>query len=403
MTGTEHHSTAETSPPALPAPDQHHVCIKVVGVGGGGGNAIDRMLSEGVPGVECIAVNTDAQALDHAQATTRIQIGSELTRGLGSGGSPIVGQGAAEESQRALANALAGADMVFITCGMGGGTGTGAAPIVAGIASDMGALTVGVVTLPFGFEGRHRRRLAEEGIEQLRPVVDTLIVIPNDRLLQSVSRFTSLRQAFGMADQVLQHGIRGITDLITQRGLINVDFADVRSIMGQAGTAWMASGRGTGTNRTSDAVAQALASPLLDVSIAGARGVLCNVVGGPDLSLAELNDGIELVARIVDSEANIISGMVIDPALTHGEVRVTLIATGFERGKPTVQRDEPLQKAVGAPAPPQAEPAPPARRTPAPPPVPEGSEELDIPPFLRRRRQQQAAQVVSRSDDHAAD
>jgi cell division protein FtsZ len=219
--------------------------------------------------------------------------------------------------------------------------------------------------------------------------------------VQGVSRFTSLLHAFGMADQVLQQGIRGITDLITQRGLINVDFADVRSIMGQAGTAWMAIGRGSGASRTTDAVAQALASPLLDVSIAGARGVLCNVVGGEDLSLAELNDGIELVARMVDNEANIISGMVIDPSLNRGEVSVTLIATGFERGKPTVQRDEPRQRAVGEPAPRPAEPPRPLRREPPGMPDPDDGDELDLPPFLRRRRQQ-AAQVVSRSDDHAA-
>jgi cell division protein FtsZ len=401
MTGKADYLDIWQSVPALPEPAHHHVCIKVVGVGGGGCNAVERMIEAGVPGVEYIAVNTDIQTLDHSRAATRIQIGSELTRGLGSGGSPIIGQSAAEESQRALETALDGADMVFITCGMGGGTGTGAAPVVAGIASDKGALTVGVVTLPFSFEGRHRSRLAEEGIEQLRPAVDTLIVIPNDRLVQGVSRFTSLLHAFGMADQVLQQGIRGITDLITQRGLINVDFADVRSIMGQAGTAWMAIGRGSGASRTTDAVAQALASPLLDVSIAGARGVLCNVVGGEDLSLAELNDGIELVARMVDSEANIISGMVIDPSLNRGEVSVTLIATGFERGKPTVQRDEPRQRAVGEPATHPAEPPRLPRREPPGMPDPDDGDELDLPPFLRRRRQQ-AAQVVSRSDDHAA-
>ncbi len=391
-------------------------CIKVVGVGGGGCNAVDRMIAESVQGVDFVAVNTDAQTLQHSQAGLRIQIGADLTRGLGSGGNPVTGQSSAEENEQDIARALQGADMVFVTGGMGGGTGTGSAPIVAGLAQDMGILTVGVVTLPFAFEGRHRRRVAEQGIEQLRPVVDTLIVIPNDRLLQTVTRHTSMLEAFRLADQVLLHGIRGISDLITRHGIINVDFADARAIMAQAGTAWMAIGQGSGQSRMVDAVTQALTSPLLEVSITGARGVLCNIVGGPDLSLTEVNDGLELVRGTVDNDANIIHGVVIDPTVKDGDVRVTLIATGFNQTRPTVHRATmPRMAAASEPSPQpeatadtvEAEPEspPPLRRLMRTPPglmQPQPAaahsrkeeQELDIPPFLRRRVERQQTRMT---------
>ncbi len=319
--------------------------IKVVGVGGGGCNAVDRMIAEGVQGVEFITVNTDAQALQHSRARVRIQIGSNLTRGLGSGGKPVIGQGAAEESQNEIAAHLKGADMVFITAGMGGGTGTGAAPVIAGIAQDMGALTVGVVSKPFGFEGNHRRKVAEQGIEQLRPLVDTLIIVPNERLAQIVVKHTPMLQAFRMADRVLLHGIQGITDLITRPGLINVDFADVNTIMSCAGTAWMAVGEGSGSNRVIDAVNEALTSPLLETSIHGARGVLCNIIGGEDLGLGEISDGIDVVTKTVDTDANIIFGAMPDPAITTDYVKITLIATGFDLEKPHIQRALPQRAA----------------------------------------------------------
>ncbi|EFO79350.1 cell division protein FtsZ [Oscillochloris trichoides DG-6] len=308
--------------------------IKVVGVGGGGSNAVDRMIADGVQGVEFITVNTDVQALMHSLAPVRIRIGDKLTRGLGSGGNPVIGQKAAEENQEDVYEQLKGADMVFVAAGMGGGTGTGASPIIAGVAHDLGALTVGVVTRPFTFEGNHRRKMAEQGIEQLRPVVDTLIVIPNDRLLQTASKNTTFTQAFQMADNVLRQGIQGISDLITQRGLINVDFADVKTIMAQQGSALMAIGMGTGDSRMVDAVNQAIASPLLEVSIDGARGVLFNVTGGEDLGILEVYEAADIVAKQVDPDANIIVGAVIDPTYPPGEVKVTLIATGFDIMRP---------------------------------------------------------------------
>ncbi|MEI6179991.1 MAG: cell division protein FtsZ, partial [Chloroflexales bacterium] len=308
--------------------------IKVVGVGGGGSNAVDRMIADGVQGVEFITVNTDVQALMHSLAPVRIRIGDKLTRGLGSGGNPMIGQKAAEENQEDVYEQLKGADMVFVAAGMGGGTGTGASPILAGIAHDLGALTVGVVTRPFTFEGNHRRKTAEAGIDQLRPVVDTLIVIPNDRLLQTASKNTTFTQAFQMADNVLRQGIQGISDLITQRGLINVDFADVKTIMAQRGSALMAMGFGKGDSRMVDAVNMAIASPLLEVSIDGAKGVLFNVTGGEDLGILEVYEAADIVAKQVDPDANIIVGAVIDSNYAPGEVKVTLIATGFELERP---------------------------------------------------------------------
>ncbi len=374
--------------------------IRVVGVGGGGSNAVNRMIAEGVQGVDFLTVNTDAQALMHALAPVRIRIGDKLTRGLGSGGNPVTGQKAAEENQEELYEHLKGADMVFIAAGMGGGTGTGASPIIAGVAHDLGALTVGVVTRPFSFEGNHRRKMAEQGIEQLRPVVDTLIIIPNDRLLQTASKNTSMVEAFHMADSVLLHGIQGISDLITQSGLINVDFADVKAIMAQAGSALMAIGRGAGDNRMVDAVQQAIASPLLEVSIDGAKGVLFNVTGGEDLGILEVYEAADIVAKAVDPDANIIMGAVIDPHYPPGEVKITLIATGFDMNRPAVQRTrsyptgttqshsahtaQPQPAPVAAPrqAPPQPQPQPQPTRS-----MPNfgNSDDLDIPPFLRNR------------------
>jgi cell division protein FtsZ len=312
--------------------------IKVVGVGGGGSNAVDRMIMDGMQGVEFITVNTDAQALASSRAPQRIQIGAAMTRGLGSGGNPVVGQKSAEESVEELYHSLKGADMLFVTAGMGGGTGTGAAPVVAGIGQDLKMLTVGVVTRPFAFEGVYRRKMAEQGIEQLRPLVDTLIVVPNDRLLQTANRHTSMMEAFRMADGVLRQGVQGIADIITQRGIINVDFADVRSIMTQQGTALMAIGNGAGDSRVVDAVTEAVTSPLLEVSIEGARGVVLNVIGGEDLGLLEVYDAAEIVAKAVDPEAQIMFGAVVDPHFPPGQVRVTLIATGLDPSRSAPQR-----------------------------------------------------------------
>ncbi len=274
----------------------------------------------------------------HSRADIRIRIGDKLTKGLGSGGNPVIGQKAAEETTEEIYDALKGSDMVFITAGMGGGTGTGASPILASIAQDLGMLTVGVVTRPFTFEGNHRRKTAEQGIDQLKPMVDTLIIISNDRLLQTASKNTSMLQAFQMADNVLRQGIQGISDLITQRGLINVDFADVKTIMAQQGSALMAIGTGTGDNRMIDAVNEAIASPLLEVSIDGAKGVLLNVAGGEDLGILEVYEAADIIAKAADPDAQIIFGAVIDPTMPAGLVKVTLIATGFDATRPNVQR-----------------------------------------------------------------
>jgi len=363
------------------------------------------MVVDGVQGVEFITVNTDAQALMHSQADVRIRIGDKLTKGLGSGGNPVIGQKAAEETTEEIYEALKGADMVFITAGMGGGTGTGAAPVIASIAQDLGLLTVGVVTRPFTFEGNHRRKMAEQGIDQLRPMVDTLIIIPNDRLLQTASKNTSMLQAFQMADNVLRQGIQGISDLITQRGLINVDFNDVKTIMAQQGSALMAIGTGSGDSRMVDAVNEAIASPLLEVSIDGAKGVLINVVGGEDLGILEVYEAADIIAKAVDPEAQIIFGAVIDPNFPAGQVKLTLIATGFDATRPNVQRSRAFPSAVAAngqqqAAQPQMVSVPAAQpqasqpqRTPAQPapratPSFSSSDDLDIPPFLRNRNRQ---------------
>jgi len=302
--------------------------IKVIGLGGGGCNAVTRMVREEIQGVEFIAMNTDAQALAITEAPTRIQLGEKLTRGLGVGGDHTMGQKAAEESRDELKELVNGADMVFITCGLGGGTGTGAAPLIAEVSKQSGALTIAVVTKPFTFEGTHRTQVAEEGVVHLLSKVDTLIIIPNDRLLDLCDKKTAVDSAFRLADDVLRHGVQAIAEVITVPGLINLDFADVKAVMKDAGPAWMSIGRGSGQNRATDAAREALASPLLDVSINGSKGVLFNVVGGSDLSLFEVNEAAEVIRQAVDPDANIIFGVAHDPAMDK-EVRITLIATGF--------------------------------------------------------------------------
>ncbi|HLS88791.1 MAG TPA: cell division protein FtsZ [Sphingobacteriaceae bacterium] len=302
--------------------------IKVVGVGGGGNNALNRMIEAGLQGVDFIAVNTDAQALASSLAAEKIQIGARLTKGLGAGADPEIGRNAAEETKEEIAERLKGADLIFITAGMGGGTGTGASPIIARIARETGALTVGVVTKPFGFEGRRRAAQAEQGITALRDEVDTLITIPNDRLLQVVDRSTSIVEAFRVADDVLRQGVQGISDLIAIPGLINLDFADVRTAMMNTGTALMGIGQASGEGRASKAAREAISSPLLETSIEGARGVLLNITGGPDLGLFEVNEAAGIITEAADPDANIIFGAVIDEELTD-TIRVTVIATGF--------------------------------------------------------------------------
>ncbi|HLQ31058.1 MAG TPA: cell division protein FtsZ [Chloroflexota bacterium] len=368
--------------------------IKVVGCGGAGCNAVNRMIESGGRGVDFIAINTDGQALLLSDAPTKIRIGDKMTNGLGAGGDPVLGAKAADESSDQIREPLQGADMIFIAAGMGGGTGTGAAPIVAQIARELGALTVGIITRPFGFEGARRRGCAEKGIEELQERVDTLIAIPNDRLLQVTNKNTPVSEAFRLADEMLRQGIEGISDLILVPGLVNLDFADVRAIMSSAGTALMAIGRGTGENRAADAAQAALSSPLLDIEMTGAKGLLFNLMGGTDLGLWELNEAADIVRRAADPQANIIFGAVIDPRL-EGEVRITLIATGFGETwaqrpirLPSITLEDvprrpitlsheglPLRPAVG-----DARPPAPAldRRLAAP-------NDIDIPTFRRRR------------------
>src|SRR6187399_317508 len=306
--------------------------IKVVGVGGGGTNAVNRMIDAGLSGVEFIAANTDAQALQMTDSDLKLHIGAALTKGLGAGANPQIGQGAAAESRDDIKEALKGADMVFVTAGEGGGTGTGAAPVIAEIAkNEIGALTVGVVTKPFEFEGTQRTRQAEDGIQRLREVVDTLIVIPNEKLLSVIERRTSILDAFRAADNVLRQGVQGITDLITIPGLINLDFADVRTIMHDAGSALMGIGSASGENRAAEAAKTAISSPLLEMSVEGATGILLNITGGRDLGLFEVNEAAEIVTSAADKNSNIIFGSVIDDSL-EDEVRVTVIATGFDGG-----------------------------------------------------------------------
>ena len=393
--------------------------IVVLGVGGGGSNAVNRMIQSGVRGVEFVAVNTDTQALSRCDAPTRLHIGEKLTRGLGAGGNPNTGEKAAEESTEQIAVIVRDADMVFIAAGMGGGTGTGAAPVIAQISKELGALTVGVVTRPFSFEGRQRAKNADEGIVQLKDRVDTLITIPNDRLLEVIDRKTTLEQAFMEVDDVLRQGIQGISELITEPGLINLDFADVKTIMSDSGGALMAIGRGTGESRAQDAARMAISSPLLDISMEGAHGVLLNITGGNDLALSEISDAADVIAQAADPEASIIFGAVIDPKIEN-EVRITVIATGFdvsERPRQASYRGRLARSSYGGSpekpaAPPEQQPGARDRGMPVeerdrdrPPERDQGpirvgtigatlpepvfndsDDDLDIPPFLRGRR-----------------
>ncbi|HEY1668900.1 MAG TPA: cell division protein FtsZ, partial [Trebonia sp.] len=348
----------------MAAPQNYLAVIKVVGIGGGGVNAVNRMIEEGLKGVEFIAINTDAQALLMSDADVKLDVGRELTRGLGAGANPDVGARAAEDHRDEIEEVLKGADMVFVTAGEGGGTGTGGAPVVANVARSLGALTIGVVTRPFGFEGKRRAVQAETGIERLRAEVDTLIVIPNDRLLSISDRHVSVLDAFKQADQVLLSGVQGITDLITTPGLINLDFADVKSVMSGAGSALMGIGSSRGDDRAVAAAEMAISSPLLEASIDGAHGVLLSIQGGSDLGLFEINEAAQLVANSAAVDANIIFGAVIDDALGD-EVRVTVIAAGFDEQRPTRSAGAPVPLTTSRPAaqPPAADPAPRAGST----------------------------------------
>lgn len=356
--------------------------IKVIGVGGGGCNAVNRMIGS-IGGVEFWAINTDAQALSSAAAPNRLQMGQKLTRGLGAGGNPAIGQKAAEESRDEIAQALESTDLVFITAGMGGGTGTGAAPIVAEVAKEMGCLTVGVVTRPFTFEGRRRTTQAEEGIAALQGRVDTLIVIPNNKLLSVITDQTPMQEAFRVADDVLRQGVQGISDIITIPGIVNVDFADVRAVMADAGSAMMGIGAGSGKSRAREAAVMAISSPLLESSIEGAKGVVFNVTGGGDLTLHEVNTAAETIYEVVDPNANIIFGAVIDEKLD-GEIRITVIATGFTGEAPetpeTQTKTTPFNRSVSTPTVKQK--SPPEREASS----PSQGGGLDIPDFLRNRR-----------------
>jgi cell division protein FtsZ len=346
---------------------EHAATIKVIGVGGGGCNAINRMIEAGLLGVEFYAVNTDVQALRNVKTENTVQIGPALTRGLGAGANPNVGREAAEESREDISMILDGADLVFITAGMGGGTGTGAASVIAELARDAGALTVAVFTKPFGFEGRRRMTVAERGIAELAEKVDTLITIPNERILQIIEKRTPLHEAFAYADDILRQGIQGISDLITQPGLINLDFADVKTILTDAGSAMMGIGEGSGEHRAGDAAQKAIASPLLETTIEGARGVIFNITGGGDLSMYEVNEAAEMISRAVDPEAHIIFGASIDPSMG-ASVRITVLAAGF--GSRTVASRIPSVSTVTGEF----------ERV-----APVNMEEIEVPAFLRYR------------------
>ena len=370
---------------------ENFALIKVVGVGGGGSNAVNRMIRAELMGVEFIAVNTDAQALLMSDAPHKIRIGDKVTKGLGSGADPTVGRKSAEDDSEKLYEALKEADMVFVTAGMGGGTGTGAAPIIAEIAKDVGALTVAVVTKPFSFEGAKRRLLAEQGIAELVDKVDTLITIPNDRLLQVVEKRTSMVDAFRIVDDVLRQGVQGISDLITVPGLINLDFADVKTIMTNAGSALMGIGHGSGETRAAEAARQAIMSPLLEQSIDGARGVLFTITGGPDLTLFEVNEAAEIIHAAADPEANIIFGAVIDERMG-GEVKISVIATAFEQARAIRKLEGPMYKRQAPSVEQRSTPATAVATAPAasPPhkvdePKKFEADDLEVPSFLRRR------------------
>jgi cell division protein FtsZ len=347
-----------------------YAAIKVVGIGGGGSNAVNRMISAGLRGVEFIAINTDAQALALSNADKKIHIGGKLTRGLGAGGDPEIGRQAAEENREELTEALEGADMVFVTAGMGGGTGTGGAPVAAQVARELGALTIGVVTRPFGFEGRRRAGAADDGIRNLRQRVNTVITIPNDRLLSVVDKSATVVEAFRVADDVLRQGVQGIADLITVPGLINLDFADVRTVMAEAGSALIGIGAASGEGRATVAAQAAIASPLLETSMAGARGVLINITGGVDLGMVEISEAAQVVQQAADPEANIIFGAVLDEGMD-GKIQITVIATGFEGGRREVEAAELAPEGMAEPR----EAQPPRLSL----------EDLDIPAFLRKR------------------
>jgi len=359
--------------------------IKVIGVGGGGGNAVNRMIASDVIGVEFWSFNTDAQALLQSSASKRFQMGQKLTRGLGAGGNPAIGQKAAEESRDDIAAAVEGADLVFITAGMGGGTGTGAAPIIAEVAKEAGALTVGIVTRPFTFEGRRRGLQAEEGIAGLQSRVDTLIVIPNDKLLSVISEQTPVQEAFRVADDILRQGVQGISDIIMIPGLVNVDFADIRAVMADAGSAMMGIGIGSGKSRAREAAMTAISSPLLETSVEGASGVVFNITGGEDMTLHEVNAAAETIYEVVDQNANIIFGAVIDPKMD-GEIRITVIATGFApKMHPAIPPQ--ISKRVQSAQPPATSSR--SSSGTSQPPQPEiklSKPGLDIPDFLQRRR-----------------
>jgi cell division protein FtsZ len=343
--------------------------IKVLGVGGGGNNAVNRMIKSNLKGVEYIGVNTDAQALYYSDAPTKINIGRATTRGLGAGSNPDIGKQAAEESKEELRSIIEGADMVFVTCGLGGGTGTGATPVIAEIAKEMGILTVAVVTKPFTFEGHRRRSQAEEGLENLRGKVDTLITIPNDRLLSLIDKKTPINEAFSVVDDVLRQGVQGIADLITIHGMINVDFADVRAIMENSGSALMGIGYGTGESRATEAARGAIESPLLEMSIEGAKGILFNITGGNDLSMFEVDEAARIITEAADPDANIIFGAVINDSYT-GEIKITVVATGFDqvKEKPQVRQQGTITQPQTTNIPPKAV-----------------ENELDIPAFIRRK------------------
>jgi cell division protein FtsZ len=358
---------------------QEFANIKVVGCGGGGSNAVNRMIVEGLKNVEFITINTDKQALMLSHANQKIQIGEKLTKGLGAGANPEIGKKAAEESKDEIAESIKGSDMVFITAGMGGGTGTGAAPVVAEIAKSMGILTVGVVTKPFPFEGRRRMKHAEMGIESLKQRVDTLVTIPNERLLTMVDKKTTLLDSFKLADDVLRQGVQGISDLITIPGLVNLDFADVRAVMVDKGLAHMGVGHGSGDNRAQEAAKQAISSPLLETSIVGATGVLLNVTGGADLGLLEINEAAEIVQEAADPDANIIFGAVIDENLKD-EIRITVIATGFEKISRDVEPPKEDTETVAEATTSKEEAAATVTNTQS------FGDELDIPAFLRRTK-----------------
>ncbi len=361
--------------------------IKVIGVGGSGHNAIHRMMETGIHGVEFVAINTDAQALHNSEADYKIHIGKTLTRGLGAGMNPDIGRAAAEESKDEILDVIRNADMVFITCGLGGGTGTGAAPVVAELAKKTGILTVGVVTRPFAFEGLKRKEIAEKGLDQLKQHVDTIIVIPNDRILQIIDKKTSLLDAFRTVDDVLHQGVAGISDLITTPGMINVDFADVKAVMQNAGSALMGIGRGTGENRAMDAARAAIDSPLLELSIDGARGVLFNITSGKDLSMYEVEEAAKFITKSVDPDAKIIFGAVIDDEMDE-EVKITVVATGFSAGGGSAyggddtykRREEPMKTEVKKPvfAPKVIEEEPEHHDT-------SDQDELEIPAFIRKK------------------